>query len=88
MKDVTSRCWRVNKAPMNKQSAVTVFISTLLCASSYLQKAQDLEHTKLHYFGSFLSLNPQGLVPLGKVYDFSVPPNRAQAWEEAADVAA
>ena len=48
----------------------------------------DLEHTKLHYFGSFLSLSPQGLVPLGKVYDFSVPPNRAQAWEEAADVAA
>jgi len=47
-----------------------------------------LEHTKLHYFGSFLSLNPRGLVPLGKVYDFSVPPNRAQAWEEAADVAA
>jgi glutathionyl-hydroquinone reductase len=88
MKDVTSRCWRVNKAPMNKQSAVTVFMSTLLCASSYLQKAQDLEYTKLHYFGSFLSLNPQGLVPLGKVYDFSVPPNRAQAWEEAADVAA
>jgi putative glutathione S-transferase len=30
----------------------------------------DLEHTKLHYYGSFLSLNSRGIVPLKKNYDF------------------
>jgi putative glutathione S-transferase len=37
----------------------------------------DLEHTKLHYYGSFLSLNPRGIVPLKKVYDFSQEHGRA-----------
>ena len=39
----------------------------------------DIEHTKLHYYGSFLSLNPRGLVPLKKGVDFDQTHNRAPA---------
>jgi putative glutathione S-transferase len=36
----------------------------------------DLEYTKLHYYGSFLSLNPTGIVPLKMTYDFRQPHGR------------
>ncbi|MFK8048342.1 MAG: glutathione S-transferase family protein [Halioglobus sp.] len=36
----------------------------------------DLEHTKVHYYGSFLSVNPGGLIPLSEPYDFSAPHDR------------
>ncbi|MEE8395899.1 MAG: glutathione S-transferase C-terminal domain-containing protein, partial [bacterium] len=37
----------------------------------------DFDHIKGHYFGSHLSLNPRGIVPLGPVIDLDAPHGRA-----------
>lgn len=38
----------------------------------------DFEHTKLHYYGSHLTINPTQVVPLGPDQDFTLPHDRGR----------
>lgn len=42
-----------------------------------VRETVDLAYTKEHYYGSHLSINPTGIIPLGPVLDFDRPHNRA-----------
>lgn len=39
-------------------------------------RSVDMEHIKLHYYGSHSHLNPFGIVPVGPHEDFSRPHDR------------
>eukprot|EP01084_Bolivina_argentea_P286854 492144_1 len=42
----------------------------------HVAKTFDMEHAKLHYYGSHAKLNPKGLVPKGPFIDFNKPHGR------------
>lgn len=41
-----------------------------------VKETVDLEYTKIHYYGSHMTINPTGVVPLGPNEDFDRPHNR------------
>lgn len=47
----------------------------------------DMPYIKKHYYGSHLTINPTGIVPVGQEIDFSRPHNRAQLQQTAQSAA-
>ena len=42
-----------------------------LCAVEGVRETMDLRHAQQHYYGSHLSINPTGIIPIGPDYDLS-----------------
>jgi hypothetical protein len=40
----------------------------------------SIDEYKAHYYGSHLSVNPTGIIPIGPELDFSTPHGRAEAF--------
>lgn len=67
--------FKCNRQKLNEFSNISHYLRALYQVPG-VKETVDLEYTKVHYYGSHLSINPTGIVPLGPAEDFDRPHNR------------
>ena len=67
--------FKCNRQRLSEFSNISHYVRELYQVSG-VRETVDLEYTKEHYYGSHLSINPTGIIPLGPIVDFDRPHNR------------
>jgi len=67
--------FKCNRQKLSEYSNISSYLRELYQVAG-VKETVDLEYTKVHYYGSHLSINPTGIVPLGPVQNFELAHNR------------
>jgi glutathionyl-hydroquinone reductase len=67
--------FKCNRQKLSEYSNISAYLRELYQVAG-VKETVDLEYTKVHYYGSHLSINPTGIVPLGPVQNFDLAHNR------------